>query len=46
MHKLSIKTHKKREIVDLTDTIEELLGKQRIDGSDSAACPFCTRLRR
>ena len=33
MHKLSIKTHKKREIVDLTDTIEELLRKQRNDGS-------------
>lgn len=33
MHRLSIKTRKKREIVDLTDTLEELLHKQRIDGS-------------
>jgi secondary thiamine-phosphate synthase enzyme len=33
MHKLSIKTRKKREIVDITETIEDLLRKQRIDGS-------------
>ena len=33
MHKLSIKTHKKREIVDITETIEDLLRKQRVDGS-------------
>jgi len=33
MHRLTIKTRKKREIVDLTDTVEELLRKQRADGS-------------
>jgi secondary thiamine-phosphate synthase enzyme len=33
MHRLSIKTRKKREIVDLTDTVEELLRKHRVDGS-------------
>lgn len=33
MHKLSIKTRKKREIVDITETIEDLLRKQRSDGS-------------
>jgi secondary thiamine-phosphate synthase enzyme len=33
MHKLSIKTRKKREIVDLTDTLEDLLHKQRIEKS-------------
>ena len=33
MQRLTIKTHKKREIVDLTDTVEELLRKNRIDGS-------------
>jgi len=30
MHKLTIKTHKKREIVDITETLERLL---RADGS-------------
>jgi secondary thiamine-phosphate synthase enzyme len=33
MHKLSIKTRKKREIVDLTETVEGLLQKQRTDKS-------------
>jgi secondary thiamine-phosphate synthase enzyme len=33
MHRLSIKTRKKREIVDITDAIENLLRKERIDGS-------------
>jgi secondary thiamine-phosphate synthase enzyme len=33
MHRLSIKTRKKREIVDLTDSLQELLHKQRNDGS-------------
>ncbi|HXZ32536.1 MAG TPA: secondary thiamine-phosphate synthase enzyme YjbQ [Terriglobales bacterium] len=33
MHKLSIKTRKKREVVDITETIEELLRKRRVDGS-------------
>ena len=33
MHRLSIKTRKKREIVDITDTVENLLRKERIDGS-------------
>jgi secondary thiamine-phosphate synthase enzyme len=33
MHKLSIKTHKKREIVDIPGTIEDLLLKNRVNGS-------------
>jgi secondary thiamine-phosphate synthase enzyme len=33
MHKLSIKTRKKREIIDITETIEDVLRKQRVDGS-------------
>lgn len=33
MHKLSIKTRKKREIVDITETIEDLVRKQRSDAS-------------
>jgi secondary thiamine-phosphate synthase enzyme len=33
MHKLSIKTHKKREIVDITETISDLLRKHRAHGS-------------
>jgi thiamine phosphate synthase YjbQ (UPF0047 family) len=33
MHKLSIKTRKKREIVDITDAIEELLRRKRIAAS-------------
>lgn len=33
MHKLSIKTGKKRAIVDITETISDLLRKHRADGS-------------
>jgi secondary thiamine-phosphate synthase enzyme len=33
MQRVSIKTRKKREVVDITDRIEDLLRKQRIDGS-------------
>ncbi|HZP63450.1 MAG TPA: secondary thiamine-phosphate synthase enzyme YjbQ [Terriglobales bacterium] len=33
MQKLTIKTHKKREIVDITETIERLLRKRHMDGS-------------
>jgi secondary thiamine-phosphate synthase enzyme len=31
MHKLSIKTRKKREVVDITDTVENWLGKKHLD---------------
>jgi thiamine phosphate synthase YjbQ (UPF0047 family) len=31
MHKLSIKTRKKREVVDITDTLENWLGKKYPD---------------
>jgi secondary thiamine-phosphate synthase enzyme len=37
MHRLPIKTRKKREVVDITDTIEELLREERIDG-----CGVCS----
>ena len=33
MHRLSIKTRKKREVVDITEAIEDLLRKWRIDGT-------------
>ncbi|HXZ41280.1 MAG TPA: secondary thiamine-phosphate synthase enzyme YjbQ [Terriglobales bacterium] len=33
MHRLSIKTRKKREVVDITEAIEDLLRKERIDGT-------------
>jgi len=33
MHRLSIKTRKKREIVDITDTVENLLRKERVERS-------------
>jgi len=33
MHKLVLKTRKKREIVDITGTVEDLLRKERSDGS-------------
>jgi len=33
MHRLTIKTRKKREIVDLTDTLEGLVRKHRVDES-------------
>jgi len=33
MHRLSIKTRKKREVVDITDAIADLLRKGRIDGT-------------
>ena len=35
MHRLSIKTRKKREVLDITDAIEELLGK---NGEHSGIC--------
>src|SRR6476646_191083 len=31
MHKLTIKTRKKREVVDITDTVENWLGKKHPD---------------
>jgi secondary thiamine-phosphate synthase enzyme len=31
MHKLGIKTRKKREVVDITDTVESWLGKKHLD---------------
>src|SRR6478672_7511288 len=31
MHKLTIKTHEKREVVDITDTVENWLGKKHPD---------------
>ena len=31
MHKLSIKTRKKREVIDITDTVENWLGKKHPD---------------
>jgi secondary thiamine-phosphate synthase enzyme len=33
MYRISIKTRKKREVVDITGTIEDLVHKERIDGS-------------
>jgi secondary thiamine-phosphate synthase enzyme len=33
MHKLSIKTRKKREVVDITDTLENWLGKKHPDNN-------------
>jgi secondary thiamine-phosphate synthase enzyme len=36
MHRLTIKTHRKREILDITDQVEGLLRKQH--GSRSVAC--------
>lgn len=35
MHRLSIKTHKKREVLDITDLTEDQLGK---NGSPSGIC--------
>jgi secondary thiamine-phosphate synthase enzyme len=35
MNRLSIKTHKKREVLDITDLVEEQLGK---NGSASGVC--------
>ena len=35
MHRLSIKTHKKREVLDITDQVEDQLGR---NGSASGVC--------
>jgi secondary thiamine-phosphate synthase enzyme len=37
MHKLSIQTHKKREVLDITDSVERELAKKK-DDSNSGIC--------
>src|SRR5436309_15215218 len=36
MQKLTIKTHKKKEVLDITDTVEKALGRR--NSSDSGIC--------